>query len=439
VNQVLKWASGLFAGKRSRQRQIRGKLPLDIEMLEERLVLTALSDLTPALIQFAPTAPGDHTTVKTAVQNVGQGAVNAFQVEYRLSTDATIDDQDIVIKTVTRRRVAAGGEADWNQKLTLPADLPAGHYYLGIIVDPKQLIPEQNEANNILATATPVAVLGTSLSGKVQFGHSKLPVSIESLQGSKTPIDPAVTTWIVIHGRNESAQSPEITQLANTIDGYQPGDQVLLLNWSKAAASGTLGGNGENYIKPVAAWATAALQAYGFNGQQLNLVGYSWGSYVAAEMAEQIGTVNSLLSIEAARDYPGGSYDPEVPGEVNFAAHADHSWAFYDAGDIFGSAITAATANESFLTEGADHFKAVALVSEILNPPQASPLAPIISLSRLLTGTPAAPWSAKSYDAAGTLVDQAAGFDAVIQTTSDGEHPQSLRYFDGKEEQTVAI
>ncbi|MDB5389077.1 MAG: Hemolysin-type calcium-binding repeat family protein [Planctomycetaceae bacterium] len=431
------WTSPLEVSPRRRPR--KSDRVTGIENLEERLVPTGLSDLVPTLVQFSPTAPGATTTVHTVIQDLRQGSVKSFQVEYRLSSDTTIDDQDILIKTVTRKHLAAGGTSDWNQRITLPKDLPAGHYYLGVIADPKHLIPEQNETNNTLATESSVPVFGTSLTGKVHFENSQRPVSIQSLPGAGTPIDPAITTWIIIHGRNESAQDPDIVQLANAIDGYQPGDQVLLLNWSKAAASGALGGNGENYIKPVAAWAATVLEQYGFSGKQLNLVGYSWGSYVAAEMSEQIGTVNSLLSIEAAKDYPGGSYNPEAPGEVNFAAHADHSWAFFDAADFFGSGTTSATAQESFLTEGSDHFKAVALVTEILNSPRASPAASAIPLSRLLTGTPTALWPAKSYDATGKLVDQGATFDAVIQTTADGQHGESLRYFDGVQEQTVGI
>lgn len=435
---LLRW-SGWIGSKSRERRPIQAHHVATVEDLEQRLVPAALCDLTPTLIEFAPSVPGETTTVHTAVQNSGQGKVKSFQVEYRLSSDPTLDAQDILIKTTTRKRLAAGGTSDWNQKITLPADLPAGHYYLAVIVDPKQQIPEQIESNNTLATETPVAVLGTHLTGKVQFERSKRSVSIENLNGQNEAIDPGITTWIVIHGRNQSSNSPDLVQLATVIDGYQPGDQVLMLDWSKAAASGALGGDGENFIKPVASWAASALQHYGFQSRDLNLIGYSWGSYVAAEMAEQIGTVNSVLSIEAAKDYPGGSYNPEAPGEVDFAAHANRSWAFFDAGDFFGSGMTAATAQESFLTEGSDHYKAVTLVTEILNSPRASPIASPIPLSRLLTGIPEAIWSTKSYDVTGKLVDQGAGFDAVIQTTADGQHAESLRFFDGQEEHTIAV
>jgi pimeloyl-ACP methyl ester carboxylesterase len=436
---VLDWAASIFGARKEKRRQIQYPRTVSVETLERRVVLTAVVDLTPTLVQFAPAAPGDKTTAEATVKNLGPESTKSFQVEFRLSTDATINDQDILIKTVTRRRLGAGAESNWTQKITLPGDLPPGKYFLGVIVDPKHKISEQNEANNVLATPSASDILMTSLNGTVQFGRTKQPVSIKSLGGGDVSINPDITTWLVIHGRNQSAASPDMVQLATTIDGYQPGDQVLLLDWDKAAASGALGGNGENFIKPVAAWAATALQRYGFSGDQLNLVGYSWGSYVAAEMAENLGTVNSVLSIEAAKDYPGGDYNPEVPGEVDFAAHANQSWAFFATGDSFGSAATSSTAEESFLIDGADHFKAVPLVTEILNPPQAGPLVATIPLSRLLTGTPQPLWPGKSYDVTGKLVNQEAVFDAVIETTPDGQHPVSVRYFDGKDEHTLGV
>ncbi len=431
---------GMFRSRRPRRRLAWCQnQPSFVEALESRLVPTALCDLTPATLQVSALALGETANFHTSIQNSGQGSSKTFKVEYRLSIDATINDQDILLKTVSVKRLTAGHTREWDQSIMVPASVPVGSYYVGIVVDPRHRINESNETNNSLVLANPISVLATSLNGQVQVGHTRRAVSIASVDTLNSPIDPSKVTWLVIHGRNGSPQDVDLVQLADVIDGYQPGDQVLMLDWSKAAASGALGGDGENYIKPVAAWAATTLLNTGFIAKQLNLVGYSWGSYVAAEMAEQLGSVNSILSIEAARDYPGGSYNPEAPGEVDFAGHAEQSWAFFDAADFFGSAATSSTAEEAFLSFGSDHFNAVELVTDILNPPQASPLAPVIPLSRLLTGLPAALWTQKTYDVTGSLVNQGALFDAVIQTTADGQHGESLRYFDGEQEQTVAI
>lgn len=439
VKYVMEWAASVFRAKNAKRRPAQHQRTISPETLEQRVVLTAAVDLTPTLVQFASAAPGDKTTAVATVKNLGPETTRSFQVEFRLSTDATIDDQDLLIKTVTRRRLATGAESNWTQSIKLPGDLQPGKYFLGVIVDPKHKISEKNEANNALATGSAVDILARSLNGTVQSGRTKKPVSIQSLEGSDVSIDPDKTTWVVIHGRNQSATSPDIVQLASTIDGYQPGDQVLLLDWGQAAASGAVGGNGENFIKPVAAWAASALQQYGFSGAQLNLVGYSWGSYVAAEMAENLGTVNSVLSIEAAKDYPGGDYNPEAAGEVDFATHANQSWAFLGTADIFASSVTSATADQSFLIDGADHFEAVSLVTEILNSPQAGPWASALPLARLLTGAPIPFWPAKSYDTFGNLALIGASFNGVIQTDTDGQRPESIRYFDGLEEHTLDV
>lgn len=414
-------------------------LETHIEGLETRFVPAALCDLTPTLLEVSSLNAGEVTTVQTEIQNLQQSRAKAFRVEFRLSTDATIDDQDVLLKTIRVRKLGGGDSRQWEQLVRIPAGLAGGRYYVGIVVDSKQRVRETDETNNSRVIDSPVSVLATSISGEVSFENSKRAVSIVPLGDSSPPIDFSKTTWLVIHGRNGSAHDVDLVQLATVIDEYQTGDQVLMLDWSMAAASGALGGNGENYIKPVAEWAATALENYGFTGKQLNLVGYSWGSYVGAELAEQLGMVNSQLSIEAARDYPGGTYNPETPGEVNFAEHAEHSWAFFDAADIFGTPLTASTADEAFLSFGSDHFRAVKLVTDILNPPQAGPIANVIPLSRLLTGVPNANWEQKTYDATGTLVEAGALFDAVIQTTSNGTQGESLRYFDGQQEQTVVV
>jgi pimeloyl-ACP methyl ester carboxylesterase len=428
-----------FQQSKSSRRLDRKSNVREVEHLEQRLVPAAVCDLAPTSLIISPLTSGETATVQTRIENFGPDSSKAFRVEYRLSLDATLDGNDILLKRVKVKGLAGGAELLWNQAVTIRSRVTPGQYFLGIVLDPRNRVPESSETNNSLTTAVPVTVMTPRLSGQVGTGRNRTVVSIAPAESSGVGIDPSRVTWIVIHGRNGSSEDLDLVQLANVIDGYQAGDQVLMLDWSQAADSGALGGAGENFIQPVAAWAATALRDYGFDGQNLNLVGYSWGSYVAAEMAERLGQVNSILSIEAARDYPGGSYNPEAAGEVDFNAHAKQSWAFLDAADIFGSALTTSTADEAFLSFGSDHFKAVELVTDLLNPPQASPIANVLPLSRLLTGLPLANWSEKSYGVMGELAEQGALFDAIIQTIAGGLQGESLRYFDGQQEQTVAV
>jgi hypothetical protein len=162
-------------------------------------------DLTPALVEGPDTAvPGERLKVGIQVSNLG--AVNSprFQVEIRLSLDGVIDDQDPVLKTIGRRQISAGGTRQWNQRIKLPDNLPAGVYYFGVIVDPANRIAEEIEANNTRVAGDATSIFHDALTGRVKSVKGTKPVSIHVLGDSETPINPDVTTWLIIHGRNES-------------------------------------------------------------------------------------------------------------------------------------------------------------------------------------------------------------------------------------------
>ncbi len=411
-----------------------------IEDFEPRIVPAALCDLTPVVVQGPESAaPGDRITVNLQIDNLGAVASPRFHVAIRLSLDGIMDSQDPLVATVAHRKIAADGNAQWTLRLKLPDILPVGTYHIGVVVDPGDQVPEQDEANNTLADAGTIAVFRNALIGRVKYQKGTKPVEIHALGGELAPINPGITTWIVIHGRDESSDSPDLVALAQQIDQYQSGDQVLVLDWKKAAASGLVGGQGENYIRPVAAWAAQALTEYGFAGQHLNLVGYSWGAEVAAEMSEDLGDVNSILAIDPARDYPGGSYNPDAPGEVDFQAHADHSWAFFATSSFpFGSPISASTAENTIVLTGSDHFGIVSVVTSILALPANNPVAAEFSLVSLLTGAPMPTWQPDKYSSDGSLDIASGKFDAVIVATVNGRSVAVLRYFDGAEEQTIS-
>lgn len=410
-----------------------------IESLEPRWVPAALSDLTPVLVDGPDiAAPGTKVAVETHVENLDSQASGKFRIEYRLTIDNPVNDHSVLLATVTQKSISGHDESDWSQTLKLPKELATGTYRLLVVVDPADRIPETNESNNSVLAADTIQIAQSALTGRVTFQHKSRPVSISALESSSLFINPSVTTWIVIHGRNQSAASTNIDALATQIDQYQPGDQVLLLDWGKAAASGAIGGQGEDYIRPVAQWAAQALTDYGFVGAQINLVGYSWGAEVAAEMAEVIGSVNSVLAVDPARDYPGGSYNPEAAGEVDLAAHANHSLAFFATSSLaFGSSIVASTAQTAVVATGTDHFGIVTLVTELLALPPQNPVAQLLPLSELLTGLPAAPWDDNSYSSTGIIGTDNGQFEIVLQAKTGEVAVESLSFFENGVEQTV--
>jgi pimeloyl-ACP methyl ester carboxylesterase len=168
-------------------------------------------------------------------------------------------------------------------------------------------------------------------------------------------IDPTARTWMPIHGRNASLDAmAEITRgltASRKGDATRRDDQILALDWS-AASDGFLYSEGEAWIQPVGEWAAKALSSYGFVGSRLNLVGHSWGTYVAAQIAGVMPyepgpsprvKVNSIVALDPAKDDPVGPFHPSW---VHFGEVSNCSWAFHSS--FFGSKTTPVTASEAF-------------------------------------------------------------------------------------------
>ena len=302
----------------------------------------------------------------------------------------------------------------------------------GAFADWAMASPTPAVANHLLTPSSVAAASVTSLTGTVTYNGSVKPVSIHSYIAG-TPIQSNVQTWIVIHGRNSSPDSPNLVNLEKTLAAS---DQVLVLDWSSAAASGLLGGAGENYIKPVATWASKTLTAFGLPPDDLNLAGHSWGAYVAAKLAEdEAGAkVHSIMALDPAIDYPGGSYNPTAPNEVNFALNSNYSWAFYAYGGLFGTPSTAQTANESFVVKGTDHSNLVNVVVNALTVDFAGQF----DLSRLMGAVYSTAWVQNSYDSSGHR-SSSGKFEAVITATSNGLGVYSLTYVDMTTHKEVVV
>jgi pimeloyl-ACP methyl ester carboxylesterase len=252
--------------------------------------------------------------------------------------------------------------------------------------------------------------------------------SISRIDGGSAFIEPDQTTWLLIHGRNSGPFTPSWLGLASAIHEARPDDQILVLNWRTAAASGRVGGEGENFIVPVGTAAAAALVQYGFSGADINIVGHSWGAYVGDEIAERVpGGVNSIVALDPARDFPGG-YNPEgtSPGGVrntDFSAHSAFSWAFHNGDGLpFGSQTTPTTAREAFVVDGTTHSGVLGVFANLLRDPQGP--GEFFQLDRLLAHQPG-PWIPNEYDSQGN--PEASGpFEGVVAAA--GQTPLSFTY-----------
>ena len=234
-------------------------------------------------------------------------------------------------------------------------------------------------------------------------------------------------TWIVIHGRESYASaSPAIKgtagennmyRLAEALEAYERENdvadrkQILVADWrSFAGANEKLASlEGTAFIREAALAFTEMLQNVDGNGNgispnQMNIVGHSWGTYVAYVMAEIVpGKVNSFVALDsAANPWPMAAAigSADAFANMNLRDVAENSLAFE--GGLLGSDSRSATANQTFfvslpLLEPTNaHGQVVEVFADMILDQTADKNAPVARhflLDDLLTGNRVnAPW-----------------------------------------------
>jgi subtilase family serine protease len=114
------------------------------------------------------------------VHNGGTTAAPVSTAGIYLSTDSTITTSDILLTTDQVAALASGASTTETLKLSLPAGLVAGNYYIGVIADHTNAIGELNETNN--ASPAKLITIGSDLqvkaapaatwdAGKIDFSY----------------------------------------------------------------------------------------------------------------------------------------------------------------------------------------------------------------------------------------------------------------------------
>ena len=159
------------------------------------------------------------------------------------------------------------------------------------------------------------------------------------------------TSWVLIHGWNTISTNAALQSFVTNLTRLRPADQIFLLDWSDMATSfwdDPFSPAGA--IRPVAEWAAMALLQSGLRGTNLNLIGHSFGAYIADEIAQRIpGGVNSIVALDPAANVAPNQFDPLDHDEVNFRRDAKASWAIHASAS--GSDQTPVTATEAFILE----------------------------------------------------------------------------------------
>jgi len=253
------------------------------------------------------------------------------------------------------------------------------------------------------------------------------PVTITWFNYSTAPINPSVPTWVLVHGYEGNGHTAGISKLGEELEAEFPNDQVLTLDWSQAAADPSYT-DCEQWLQPIGAAAAAALTSHGFAGSTVNLVGYSFGTYISDNIgANMSGGVNTLLAIdppEYISDGPG-TYDPET--SVNFSAVSHFSMAFHDADTgtgSYGDFVTPQTATVAIDVTGTTHGAIIGLVGNLFG--GTDPISANFRFSNLLAYS-FGPWEANKFNA--YAQDTPGGFDALLSTSNAGTQPLLLQYF----------
>ncbi|MCE9608317.1 MAG: alpha/beta hydrolase [Planctomycetia bacterium] len=250
-------------------------------------------------------------------------------------------------------------------------------------------------------------------------------INIHSLDARPLLADGRI--WLVIHGNNSGPE--RMRPLADTLAAATPETQVLLLDWSDAAKS-RFGAwaQAENHIDTVAAWVYQSLVDRRIDGSRLNIVGHSFGAYVADRLAARYGRVETLLALDPAIDVPAGfpyggssEFDPRTPGLIDFAAHARRSLSFRAATDPLGLNRTALTADECFLVQGVDHSRVVDVVAGMLQLGEFDLFRRYLALDDLDDAATDRPWLRRSITARDELNADGKRVISVTPASSNGE------------------
>ena len=204
-----------------------------------------------------------------------------------------------------------------------------------------------------------------TINGTIADGSDLFNVFVQRVD-SDAGIDPSsARTWILIHGLADSAASwtghidEQTPIIVDEIRNFYGNDQILVIDWSTAADGGFIDRypvDVEARIPTVAAWLNSQLGAsgLGFSGASIELIGHSFGAYVADEFAELMGGVDTIVALDPATNVSL----PLIPDEYNsvarvdFDAHSNWSWAFIDQTGDFNNPTTPQTADESFVIDG---------------------------------------------------------------------------------------
>jgi len=118
----------------------------------------SLPDLVPSINSIPSTGTvGGTIQLSASVVNQGAGAAGAFRLGFYFSGDTTITTGDLFFASCQISGLAAGTSTTCSGPVTIPASLPPGVYFVGVIADDQGAVGESNESNDTALTG-PITV-----------------------------------------------------------------------------------------------------------------------------------------------------------------------------------------------------------------------------------------------------------------------------------------
>ncbi|MFO0724902.1 MAG: CARDB domain-containing protein [Myxococcota bacterium] len=190
-------------------------------------VLFPIPDLSGGIVETSTAgAAGEQLAITRILRNEGVAPANNFTYTYFLSSNPTISKDDIAIGSFTLS-IAEGGDDYRIDLVNIPSSVPAGRYFVGIILDPEEQLEQITRANDavvgpqlqvfaatirFVTTSLPGATLGvdyeaglfaaggaTALSWSVASGTLPAGLSLEASSGiiSGTPTAEGLSNFVI--------------------------------------------------------------------------------------------------------------------------------------------------------------------------------------------------------------------------------------------------
>ena len=161
----------------------------------DRIIDVTRPDLTVNSLRLADPArkfwqEGDSLALVAQIHNLGKvSTARGYSVIYYLSTDMTMDSNDVALDTVNvMDPLKASADLKLSQKVMIPEKVDTGSYYLGVFVDAYKNIDEEDETNNVAFTVDPIRIIERIQPVTISMGLGK------GWQMVGIPIDSVVTS-----------------------------------------------------------------------------------------------------------------------------------------------------------------------------------------------------------------------------------------------------